>query len=98
MKAATKIIIAIDGGAIQYKGSISFVSTTSNGTVHLSCYRQLAGHDTLSFRSETCVFLSATRLIFLIAEHFNKLIVDAIDILCKIHLYNNSMSIIMKKI
>lgn len=96
MKATTKIIMVTDGGAIQYKGSIGFVLTTVDGTVPLFCYGQPAGHNPMSFRSEPCVFLAATQLIFLIAEHYNKLIVDAIDILYKIHLYTASMSMIKK--
>ena len=96
MKAVTKIIMATDGGDIQYKGSIGFVLTTVDGTVPLLCYGQLAGHNPLSFRSKACLFLAATQLIFLIAEHYDKLIVDAIDILFKIHLYTASMSMIKK--
>ena len=96
MKATTKIIMATDGGAIQYKGSFGFILTTFDSMVLLSCYRQLAGFDPLSFRSKACAFLAATRLIFLIAEHYDELIVDAIDISCKVHLYTNSMSMIKK--
>ena len=43
MKATSKIIMATDGGAIQYKGSLGFVLTTSDSTVLLSCYNQPTG-------------------------------------------------------
>ena len=71
MKATTKLIVATDGGAIQYKSWIGFVLITTDGTVLLSCYGQLAGHDPLSFHSKACAFLAATPLIFLIAEHYD---------------------------
>ena len=88
--------MAIYGGTIQYKGLIGFVLTTADGMVLLSYSGQLAGHNLLSFRSKVCVFLAATWLIFLIAEHYDELIVDAIDISYKIHLYTDSMSMIKK--
>ena len=95
-KESKKIILTKDRGAIKYKGSIVFVNTTSNGTILLSCFGQPAGLDPLSFRSEACAFLAATRLIFLIAQHYDELITDAIDTSCKIHLYTNSLSMIKK--
>ena len=64
--------------------------------VLLLCYGQPAGLDPLLFRSEACAFLVATRLIIIIADHYDKLIVDAIDLSCKIHMYTNSMSMIKK--
>ena len=96
MKASDKIILATDGGGIQYKGSLGFVMTASNETILLSCFRQPTGLDPLSFCSEACTTLVATRLIFLIAQHYDKLITDAIDIPCKIHLYTDSLSMIKK--
>ena len=96
MKENKKIILATDGGVIKYKGSLGFVMTTSDGTVVLFCFRQPAGLDPLSFRSEACAVLAATRLIFLIAQHYDELITNAIDISCKIHLYTNSLSMIKK--
>ena len=98
MKESKKMILATDGGggAIKYKGSIGFVLTTSDGTVLLSCFGQPAGLDLLSFRSEACVFLAATRLIIIIAQHYDKLITNAIDISCKMHLYTDSLSMIKK--
>ena len=50
----------------------------------------------ICFYSEACTFLSATRLVFLIAENYNELIVDSIDILSKISLFTDSMSMIKK--
>ena len=40
MKEITKVIMATDGGTIQYKGLIEFVLTTADSTVLLSCYGQ----------------------------------------------------------
>ena len=96
IKETTKIIMAIYSGAVQYKGLIGFVLTTADGMILVSSYGQLAGHDPLLFRSEACAFLAATPIIFLIAEHYDELIVDAIGISCKIHLYTDSMSMIKK--
>ena len=71
IKESTKIIMAIDRGAISLKGSFRFVLITTNGTVLLSSYGQPAGHNPLSFRSEVCAFLAAICKIFLIVEHYN---------------------------
>ena len=94
MKESEKIILATDGGVIKYRGSLGFVMTTSDETVLLSRFGQPAGLDPLSFCSEACSFLIATRLIFLIAQHYDELITNAIDISCKIHLYTDSLSMI----
>ena len=80
MKESKKIILATDGGAIKYKGFLGFVMMASNGTVLLFYFRQPAGLNPLSSHSEACVFLAATRLIFLILQHYDKLITNAIDI------------------
>ena len=93
MKESKKIILVTDGGAIKYKGSIGFVMTTSDGTVLLSCFGQPAGLDPLSFRSKACAFLAATRLIFLIAQNYDKLTTDMIAISCKKNTYTPTASV-----
>ena len=75
---------------------IDFELTTTDGIVLLSCYGQPAGHDPLSFQSIACAFLVPTWLIFLIVEHYIKLITDSIEISNKIHLYTDSLSMIKK--
>ena len=94
MKETNKIIMAIDRRPIKYKDLIGSVLTTADGKVLLSYYGQPTGHDPHSFRFEACVFLVATRFIFLRAEPYNELITDSINISNKIHLYTNSLSMI----
>lgn len=96
MIESNKIAMSTDGEAIAFKGSLGFVLITTNGIIILSCYGQPGGHDTLSFRSEACAFLAVTRLIFLIAEHYNGLITDSIAITTKIYLYTYTFSVIKK--
>ena len=96
MKAIKKTILATDGGAIQYKGSLGFVRSTSDGTILLLCFGKPAGLDPLSFQSKAFAFLAATWLIFLIAQHYDELITDAINISWKIHLYTDSLNMIKK--
>jgi hypothetical protein len=47
-----KVKIAIDGGAIPFKGSLGFVFADEDGTILLTCFGQPSVHDPLSFRSE----------------------------------------------
>lgn len=96
MKEINKIIMVTDGSVIKYKGLLGFLLTTADGKVLLSCYGQPARQNPYLFYSEACTFLSATRLVFLIAENYNELIVDSIDILSKISLFTDSMSMIKK--
>ena len=58
-----KIVLATDGGAVPFKGSIGFIVTKEDGTKLMLCYGQPAGHDHLSFRVEIYAFLAAIRLI-----------------------------------
>ena len=43
------IIMATDGGAKTFKGSLGFVLIDSESKVLISCYGQAIGHDPLSF-------------------------------------------------
>ena len=72
MKATTLIMMATDGGAKAFKGSIGFVITDVQHKVLMSCYGQTAGHDPLSFRTEASAFLAALRVVLLIAEYYNE--------------------------
>ena len=60
----------------------------------LQYYRQPAGHEPLSFCSETCIFLAALRIILLIVEHYNGSIEKSITITSKIHLFTDSKNMI----
>ena len=72
LKTTTKVIMATDGGAKPFKGSIGFVITDSTHKVLLSCYGRTAGHDPLSFRTKASVFLAALHILFLIAKYHNE--------------------------
>jgi hypothetical protein len=67
-KSTKKALIATDGGAIPFKGSIGFVFAGEDGTILLTCYGQPSGNDPLSFRSEICAFLAAVRLVTLTGD------------------------------
>ena len=67
-----EIIMATDGGAKAFKGSIGFVITNKQHKVLMSCYGRTAGHDPLSFRTEASAFLAALRVILLIAEYYKE--------------------------
>ena len=97
MKTTGNILIATDGGAIPFKGSLGFFLADAEGTILLTCYGQPAGHAPLSFRLEICAFLAAVRLI-------TKLIQDYYDILSFMHrestreisVYTDSLSMLKK--
>ena len=72
LKETKKIIMATDGGAKAFKGSIGFVITDAQHKVLISCYGQTAGHDPLSFRTEASAFLAALRVVLLIAAYYNE--------------------------
>ena len=63
-KLTNKIIMATNGGTVQYRGSLSFILTTANGVVSSYCYGQLAGHNQFSFCSEACAFIVGTQVVF----------------------------------
>ena len=49
METTELIMMATDGGATLFKGSLRFVITNSESKVLISCYGQTVGHDPLSF-------------------------------------------------
>lgn len=86
--------MATDGGAVKYKGLLGFRLTAADSTVLLSFYGQPGSYGPFLYCSEACAFLVATCLVFLIVEYYDELIFDSIDILSKIHLFTDSMSMI----
>ena len=72
LKDTKKILMATDGGAKAFKGSIGFVITNKKHKVLISCYGRTAGHDPLSFRTEASAFLAALWVVLLIAEYYNE--------------------------
>ena len=59
LKETKKILMATDGGAKAFKGSLGFVITDKKHRVLISCYGRVAGHDPLSFQTKASVFLAA---------------------------------------
>jgi hypothetical protein len=95
-KSSKKALIATDGGAIQFKGSIGFVFADEDGTILLTCYGQPSGNDPLSFRSEICAFLAAVRLVTLITNYYDNKITCNEPVRSKIQVYTDSASMIKK--
>jgi hypothetical protein len=96
IKSTTRVLIATDGGAIPYKGSIGFVIADTEGTILVKCYGQPSGNDPLSFRSEICAFLAAARFItYLVLYYDEKLQCDE-PTRSKIQIYTDSLSMITK--
>ena len=67
LKDTKKIIMATDGGAIAFKRSLEFVITDAKHKVLISCYGHTIGHNPLSFRTESSMFLAVLRIVLLIA-------------------------------
>jgi hypothetical protein len=95
-KSTKRVLIATDGGAIPFKGSIGFVFADEDGTILLTCFGQPAGNDPLSFRSEICAFLAAVRLIILITEYYDERLSCNEQGRSKIQVYTDSASMIKK--
>ena len=97
LKSSNKVHIATDGGAIPLKGSLGFVFADNEGTILLTCFGQPSGNDPLSFRSEICAFLAATRLINLITKYYDKKLAREDEITrSKTQVYTDSLSMIKK--
>ena len=96
MKATTMIMMATDGGAKTFKGSLGFVIIDSESKVLISCYGQSAEHDPLSFRSEASAFLAALRVIFLIAEYYKESPDESIAIIKQLCFFTDSGSMLKK--
>ena len=72
LKDTKTIIMGTDGGAKAFKGSIGFVITDAKHKLLISCYGRTAGHDPLSFQTETSAFLAALQIVLLIAAYYNE--------------------------
>ena len=96
LKTTKKIIMATDGGAKPFKGSIGFLITDSTHKVLLSCYGRTAGHDPLSFRTEASAFLAALRILFMIAKYHKEESTESIAINTPITLFTDSESMLRK--
>ena len=72
LKDTKEIIMATDGGAKAFKGSLGFVITDAENKVLMSCYGRTAGHDPLSFRTEASAFLATLRVVILIADYYKE--------------------------
>jgi hypothetical protein len=71
LKSPNKVLIATDGGAVPFKGSLGFIIADKEGTILAKCFGQPSGNDPLSFRSEICAFLAAARFITYLVEYYN---------------------------
>ena len=96
LKTTGNILIATDGGAIPFKGSLGFVLADECGIILLSCYGQPAGHDPLSFRSEICAFLAAVRLIAMLTKYYDDLLPCKEKAKGNFQFYTDSLSMIKK--
>jgi hypothetical protein len=71
-KSTKRVLIATDGGAIPFKGSLGFVFADEEGNILLTCFGQPSGNDPLLFRSEICAFLAAIRLVQLLTQYYDE--------------------------
>ena len=95
-KSTSRVNIATDGGAIPLKGSLGFVFADEQGMILLTCYGQPSGNDPLSFRSEICALLAATRLVRLIVQYYDRKTPCDEPVRSKIQVYTDSLSMIKK--
>ena len=72
LKETKKIILATDGGAKAFKGSLGFDITDAKHRVLILYCGRAAGHDPLSFRTKASEFLAALRIVILIAEYYKE--------------------------
>ena len=86
----------LDGGAVKYKGSLSFLLTDESGGRILACHCQPAGHDPLLYRAEICAFLAALRLITLLVEYYEGILDEKCAMETKFHLFTDSKSMLDK--
>ena len=96
LKDTKEIIMATDGGAKAFKGSLGFVITNKQHKVLMSCYGCTAGHDPLSFRTKACAFLAALRVVLLIAEYYKEGPTGVLATNKEITLFTDSRSMVDK--
>jgi hypothetical protein len=96
LKSPRKALIATDGGAIQFKGSLGFVIADNNASILVTCFGQLSGHDLLSFRSEICAFLAAVKFVTILIQYYDKLVSCSEKVRGKFQFYTDSLSMMKK--
>jgi hypothetical protein len=96
LKSTNKVIVATDGGAIPFKGSLGFVIANEEGTILATCYGQPSGNDPLSFRSEICALLAASTLITYLVKYYDERLECNEPTRSKIQIYTDSLSMITK--
>ena len=96
LKYTKKILIATEGGAKVFKGSLGFVITDAKHRVLISCYGHTAGHDSLSFRTKASAFLAALRVVLLIAEYYKEEPTGLLATNKEITLFTDSLSMMNK--
>ena len=90
------ILMATDGGAKAFKGSLGFVITDAKHKVLISCYGRTAGHDPLSFRTESSAFLAALRVVLLIADYYKEELTGLLTTNKEITFFTDSLSMVNK--
>jgi hypothetical protein len=96
LKSPRKILIATDGGAIPFKGSLGFVLADDDSTILTTCFGQPSGHDPLSFRSEICALLAAVKFIQILIQHYDDEMKCREKFRGKFQFYTDSFSMIKK--
>jgi len=96
LKSTRKALIATDGGAIPYKGSLGFVLADDDANILVTCFGQPAGHDPLSFRSEICAFLAAVKFITILIQYYDNQLHCSEKVRGKFQFYTDSLSMMKK--
>jgi hypothetical protein len=96
LKSPRKALIATDGGAIQFKGSLGFVIADDNASILVTCFGQPLGHDPLLSRSEICAFLAAVKFVTILIQYYDKLISCSEKVRGKFQFYTDSLSMMKK--
>jgi hypothetical protein len=96
LKSTNKVLLATDGGAIPLKESLGFVISDEEGTILIKCFGQPSGIDPLSFRSEICALLAATRFITYLVKYYDERIQCDEPTRSKIQIYTDSLSMMKK--
>ena len=96
LKDTKKILMATDGGAKSFKGSLGFVITDAKHRVLISYYERTVGHDPLSFRTKASAFLAALQVVLRIAEYYKKETTGLLATNKEITLFTDSLSMVNK--
>ena len=96
LKSPRRVLVATDGGAIQFKGSIGFVVADDDANILATCFGQPSGHDPLSFRSEICAFLAAVKFVTTLIQYYDSLTECSEKMRGKFQFYTDSLSMLKK--